>query len=124
MARVARRSAAWVQPWPRSWASRQARISAAETSMPESRPNPTRLTDPAATPAATAIVLAGREHVLGNGLTTALCLCLIIAGLARPFIANAPTVVLRGVTDASIPPTVVPDKPCGQVRRHPTPPKS
>jgi hypothetical protein len=35
-------------------ASRQARISAAKTSMPKSRPKPTRLTDPVATPAATA----------------------------------------------------------------------
>jgi hypothetical protein len=54
MTRVARRSAAWVQPWRRSWASRQARMTAADTSMPESRPKPTRLTDPAATPATTA----------------------------------------------------------------------
>src|SRR5688572_21472596 len=55
MRRVATESASWVQPDRRSWRSRHVRISAADTSMAESTPKPTRLTDPAARPAATAI---------------------------------------------------------------------
>lgn len=54
MAFVARASASCMPPPRRSWWSRQARIRAADTSTPESMPKPTRITEPAATPAATA----------------------------------------------------------------------
>src|SRR4051794_36312923 len=54
ISRVARRSDSCMQPPRRSWAKRHVSTSAADTSMAESIPKPTRLTDPAATPAATA----------------------------------------------------------------------
>jgi hypothetical protein len=54
MARVALVSLSCMHPPRRSWASRQVSASAAETSMTESNPKPTRLTDPATTPAVTA----------------------------------------------------------------------
>src|SRR4051812_47338806 len=62
MARGAWLSASWVQPSLRSWCRRQARMRAAETSMAESTPKPTRLTDPAATPRATAITPSALFH--------------------------------------------------------------
>ena len=54
MSRWARLSACCLQPARRSWASRQARITAADTSMAESSPKPIKLIEPAAMPAAIA----------------------------------------------------------------------
>lgn len=56
MARVALASLVCMHPPERSWCSRQASTSAAETSMAESNPKPTRLADPAARPAVTATI--------------------------------------------------------------------